>query len=47
MFWPREKGGEAISKALIEERAHAFIGQRSKSVVSFVSYLFYQCRNNR
>ena len=37
--------GEAISKALIEDRAHAFMGQGSKSVVRLVSYMFYQYRN--
>ena len=37
--------GEAISKALIEDRAHAFMGQRSKSVVRLVSYMFYQYKN--
>ena len=34
--------GEAISKALNEDRAHAFMGQRSKSVARLVSYMFYQ-----
>ena len=36
--------GKAISKALIEDRAHAFMGQRSKSVARLVSYMFYQYR---
>ena len=33
---------EAVSKALIEDRAHAFMGQRSKIVARLVSYMFYQ-----
>ena len=37
--------GEAISKALMEDAAHAFMGQRSKSVARLVSYVFYQYRN--
>ena len=35
----------SISKALIEDRAHACVGQRSKSVARLVSYMFYQYRN--
>ena len=37
--------GEAISKALTEDRAHSFRGQRSKSVARLVGYMFCQYRN--
>ena len=37
---------EAISKALIEDQAHAFMGQPRKTVARRVSYMFYQYRNN-
>ena len=38
---------KAISKALIEDRVHAFMGQWPKSVARLVGYMLYQHRTEQ